>query len=356
MASLDLDRIEVRSGGERRLADVTLSVPDGAFVCVVGGSGSGKSTLLRTIAGLERPAHGTVRLAGRDVTGEAPGTRDVAMVFQEPALLGHLSARRNVSFPLDVRSHDTEETRRRVDAEVRAMHIEELMGRSPGSLSVGERQMVQIARALVRVPSILLLDEPFAALDDALRRRLRAEIAMLQAGYGVTTVMTTNDPVDVEALATMVAVLDQGGLIQFDAADTVRNSPSTLFAAAATGPVSLIDVTVLAESSGYWLVREDPEGGERVRIRAWAPVLAHHVGRTVTMMVRPDDVVIAANGAVPARVERAVPWIDGGVRCSVAGVRITATADPDELSAGDHVGLRIDRYRLFDAATHAAIT
>ncbi len=171
MATVELDRVSLRTGGEWRLDDISVALSDGAFVGLVGGSGSGKTTLLRTIAGLERPTSGTIRIDGDDVTRSAPSERDVAMVFQQPALLGHLSVRRNVSFPLDVRRRDAEEIRRRVDAEVRALHIEELLTRRPNELSHGEQQMVQVARALVRVPRVLLLDEPFAALDEPLRHR-----------------------------------------------------------------------------------------------------------------------------------------------------------------------------------------
>ncbi len=266
------------------------------LVGVVGGSGSGKTSLLRAIAGLDRIDHGRVVLDGRDVTRSAPWDRDVGMVFQSPALIGHLSARRNVSFPLDVRRFTGEEIRRRVDAEVRALHIESLMDREPATLSVGEQQMVQIARALVRVPTVLLLDEPFASLDDRLRRRMRAELAVLQSGYGVTTLMATNDCEDVESLAGTVVVLDDGQLVQVGERATVRRSPRTLLAAVATGPMTTLEMTVSDDQDGFWLLREDPAGGEPVRIRSWSPDLAPHRGRTVTVGVRPEDIEISPSG------------------------------------------------------------
>ena len=356
MASVTLDHVTVGTRKSTRLRDVTLAIDDGLFVGVVGASGSGKTTLLRAIAGLDRAASGSVLIDGRDVTRSAPGERDVGMVFQTAALIGHLSARRNVSFPLDVRRLDAHDIRQRVDAEVRALHIEALMERHPSTLSVGEAQMVQIARALVRVPTVLLLDEPFAALDDSLRRRLRAEISMLQAGYGVTTVMTTNDSDDVQAMVSMLAVLDRGALVQWGSFDAVRRSPATLLAAAATGPISLMDLTVRADGGGFWLEREDAAGGERVRVRAWAPALAGHIGRTVRVGVRPQDVVISATGSVPARVERPLPVHVGGVQCTVAGARVTATdLSGSRPSAGDVVRLRIDHFVLFDPVTDATI-
>ena len=349
MATVDLDHVTVGSGRANRLSDVSLSIADGAFVGVVGASGSGKTSLLRAIAGLDRIAHGRVRLDGHDVTNATPGDRDVGMVFQSPALIGHLSARRNVSFPLDVRRLDSQEIRQRVDAEARALHIDGLMNREPATLSVGEQQMVQIARALVRVPTVLLLDEPFASLDDELRSRMRAEIAMLQSGYGVTTLMATNDSADVEALTERVAVLDEGQLVQFGETTAVRRTPANLLAAVATGPLSLIEMTVTTESRGYWLLREDPAGGELVRIRSWAPGLARHAGTKVTVGVRPEDVEIDAAGTIPAVVERTAQFGAGGISCIVAGSRVMVSPPTSGRPAiGDAVRLRCSHHVVFD--------
>jgi ABC-type sugar transport system ATPase subunit len=356
MATVELADVTVRSGSTTRLSDITLSFPDGAFVGVVGGSGSGKTSLLRAVAGLDRVERGTVRLDGRDVTRAAPGDRDVAMVFQSAALIGHLSARRNVSFPLDIRRIDRDEVDQRVDAEMRAWHIEQLVDRAPSTLSVGEQQMVQIARSLVRVPTVLLLDEPFAALDEQLRRRMRVEIAMLQAGYGVTTVMATNDSADVEALASVVAVLDAGRLVQVDHTAAVRRRPANLLAAVATGPMSLIDMTVISEQRGFWLVREDPAGGELVRIRSWSPSLADHVGQQVTVGLRPEDVEVTDRGSVPAVVAQTAQLGIGGVTCTVAGARVGVGLPAGQRrSVGDEVRLDVLHHVVFDRTTDRTV-
>ena len=352
MAEVELERVTLR---DSRLDDVSLLIPDGAFVGVVGASGSGKSSLLRTIAGLDKPTSGQIRFDDRDVTQVAPGGRDVGMVFQEPALLGHLSVRRNVSFPLDVRRREAEDIRQRVDAEVRALHIEQLLVRRPNTLSHGEQQMVQIARALVRVPHVLLLDEPFAALDERLRHRMRAEIAVLQDGYGVTTLMSTNDPLDVITLTSLLVVLDEGRLVQFGDTAWVRRSPATLLAAAATGSLSLLPMTVTADREGFWLVREDPGGGGLVRVRAWSPALNEYVGSRVTVGVRPDDLVVSDHGAIPAIVERRLPIPVGGVQCAVAGVPVMATTDGADVVAGQRVRLRLDHLAVFDKLTGTTI-
>jgi multiple sugar transport system ATP-binding protein len=334
MAAVDFDHVTVRSGRTTRLDDVTMSIRDGALVAVVGGSGSGKTSLLRAVAGLDHVEGGSIRLGGRDVTRLEPGERDVAMVFQSPVLIGHLSARRNVSFPLDVRRMEVEEIRNRVDAEVRALHIEQLMERDPSTLSVGEQQMVQIARALVRVPTVLLLDEPFASLDDRLQRRMRAEMAVLQSGYGVTTFMATNDCADVEALADVVAVLDDGRLVQVGETAAVRRNPVNLLAAVATGHLSLIEMTVIAEQRGFWLVREDPAGGELVRVRSWSSALGAHVGTTVTVGVRPADVEISRDGQRPGN--RRVGSAPGRRRCHVHRCRRAHVGGGARGSAAGH--------------------
>jgi ABC-type sugar transport system ATPase subunit len=356
MAQVELERVTVITDGSRRLDDLSLVLPDGEFVGVVGESGSGKTTLLRVIAGLERVTTGAIRIGGVDVTRATPGDRDVGLVFQDPALFGHFSVGRNIAFPLEIRRQDAEEIRERVGAEVRALDIENLVLRDPTELSRGEQQIVQIARALVRVPKVLLLDEPFAALDERRRGRLRAEIALLQAGYGVTTLMSTNDPPDVAALATSVVVLAAGRVVQVDRTAVVRRSPATLLAALATGPMAVLDMRVVADGGGYWLVRDDP-GREAVRLRAWTPALAGYVGASVRVGVRPEDVVVAETGSVPAVVERPAVLHPGAVVCLVAGRRVTAMMQPGHASApGEEVRLRVDHHAVFDRVTDLAVT
>jgi len=356
MASLVFDDVSVTIDGTALLDGVSLDVADGEFVGVVGPSGSGKTMLLRATAGLVRTSRGTISFDGVDMTRETPGRRDVGMVFQQAALLPHVSVRRNVAFPLEVRRQTVEEIRRRVDAEVRALHIEELLLRRPDELSYGEQQMVQIARALVRVPRLLLLDEPFASLDEHLRQRMRSEIAMLQAGYGVTTMMTTNDPRDVAALAGSVIVLDRGHVAQVGPTADVRRWPRTLLAAAATGELSTFDATVIAERTGSWLVRNGQRGGPGLRIRAWSPAIAAYDGRRVTVAVRPEDVVAGRSGAVKAVIDRSIPGATVTVQVLAAGARIAAVpATGEALERGDEVGIRFDHVMVFDRSTGAEI-
>lgn len=246
--------------GTEALGGVDLDVGDGELMAVVGVSGSGKTTLLRVIAGLDPVASGSVLMDGRDVTDLDPGSRDVAMVFQFPHLLPHRNVGRNVAFPLEVRRQTVDEIRTRVGAEARALHIETLLERSPNELAAGEAQLVQIARALVRVPRVLLLDEPLARLDAHVRERMRRELRMLQRGYGVTTVLATNDPVEAMAMSDRLAVLDAGRVVQVGPPLEVYRSPVSLLVARLTGPLA---ITVL-EVEGRRVVRAERPDGERL--------------------------------------------------------------------------------------------
>lgn len=282
MASLQLLGVTLLRGATTILSDIDLEVDDGEFVGIVGPSGAGKTMLLRVIAGLERPNAGAVAMNGHDMTGVPPQGRDVAMVFQNPSLLPHRDVRGNVAFPLEVRHETIQKIRTRVDAEARALHIEALLARTPGSLAAGEAQLVQIARAMVRVPSVLLLDEPLTRLDAALRQRMRAELRILQRGYGVTTVFTTNDPVEAMSMPDRLVVLHAGKVVQTGAPLEVYRDPVSLEAAMFTGEIDVSEREVTSDGVGYWLT------GGTGRERAWAPSLAGHVGGRVVLAARPD--------------------------------------------------------------------
>ena len=256
MASVSLTDVSVELGRDAVLDRISLDVDDGTFAAVVGPSGAGKSTLLRVIAGLVKPVSGSIRFGGVDITRVDPADRDIGMVFQTPALLPNRNVGRNVQFPLEIRRATADAIRDRVTAEARALRIEHLLRADPATLSRGEQQLVQIARTMVRTPRVLLLDEPFAPLDEHQRSRMRSEIRMLQRGYAVTTIMATNDPVDAMSLASMVIVLDgtPGRIVQFGTPHEVHDEPATLDVASATGPMWTLPVRVEPDGDGFWLV------------------------------------------------------------------------------------------------------
>ncbi len=356
MVAVTLDHVSVDFESERALHDVTLEVEDGELLAIVGPSGSGKTTLLRAVAGLTEVRSGTVRFDGVDVTRLEPAARNVGMVFQEPALFPHRNVRRNVAFPLEVRHEEAEEIRRRVNAEVRALHLEQLLLRRPGELSRGESQLVQIARAMVRTPALLLLDEPFITLDESLKVRMRAEIGLLQEGYRVTTLMTTNDPADVVSLPHRLAVIEQGRLAQLAPRADVHRSPATLNAAMSTGQMSTIPVTIARDASGFRLVRRHPAGGSDLVLAVGGSGLADRVGERVTLGIRPEDVAIVGVGDLTATVERVVPGSPPTIWCDVAGCNLVMRSPGPSVDVGDTIELRVDRSTLFDETSGYAIT
>lgn len=366
-----LTGVEVALDGRRVLAGIDAVVPDGAFAAVVGPSGSGKSTMLRTVGGLVGVDAGRIRFGEVDVTAAEPRERDVGMVFQAPTLFDHRTVRRNVSFPLELRRETVEAIRQRVDAETRAMHIEHLLTRQPNQLSHGEQQLVQIARTMVRAPRVLLLDEPFAPLDEHLRRRMRTEMRTLQAGYGVTTLMATNDPDDVAAVATHVVVLgpldptaaEHGTgthtVVQAGTPGAVAADPASLDVATALGPLWTIDARVAIDGRGFWLV---PIASPASRLRAWARGLGDRGGAPVVVAFRRGDLVVDPDGAIEAVVDRIVPGATEPLVCRIGrhvvhasfGGEQAASDRPSgsvfDLGRDDPVRLRPERMMVFDPA------
>ncbi|MFK7917123.1 MAG: ABC transporter ATP-binding protein [Ilumatobacter sp.] len=345
MTAVRLDDVSVRLGRQPILDGVDVTIGRGEFAAVIGPSGSGKSTLLRAIAGLVTPEHGRVLFDEVDVTPTKPAQRDIGLVFQSPALLPTRNVRRNVEFPLEIRKETAAVIRDRVGAEVRALHIEHLLERHPSKLSRGEQQLVQIARTMVRTPRLLLLDEPFAPLDEHLRSRMRSEIRLLQQGYGITTLMATNDPTDAMSLATLVIVL--GGfparVVQVGTPADVHDEPASLDIAAGTGPLWQLSVHVEADTDGCWLTSPGA-----LRLRSWAPELVARSGSTVVLGVRTGGLVRDVGGQAIARLERLVPGAVGSLLCRWGNRLVTATGEATSAEIGTDIGLRVEHPLVFD--------
>ncbi|MFK8026030.1 MAG: ABC transporter ATP-binding protein [Ilumatobacter sp.] len=352
MASIDLEHLCVDLDRQRVLHDLNVHIDDGAFVAVVGPSGSGKSTLLRAIAGLVRSSHGTVSFGGVDISRLSAPERDIGMVFQESALLPRRNVRKNVEFPLEIRRATAEAIRDRVNAEVRSLKIEHLLERDPFQLSRGEQQLVQIARTMVRVPKVLLLDEPFAPLDAHLRSRMRAEISLLQKGYGVTTLMATNDPDDAVALASDVVVLgDQPAtVVQSGPPSFVFDDPVSIDTATAMGPLASISTSVRSDGDGFWLERDGA-----ARVRMWPPALRAHLGRDVTLAVRPGALTRDARGDAEVEIVRSVAGSPGTLVCRWGGRMTMASGVAEPGEYGTTHRFRVAQPLVFDPDTGARI-
>jgi sn-glycerol 3-phosphate transport system ATP-binding protein len=315
--AIQLEGVAKHWGDSRALDGITFSAEQGAFVVLLGPSGCGKSTTLRLIAGLDTPTHGTIRIAGRDVTHLPPAARGLSMVFQSYALFPHLSVAENLVFGLRVRKvRDREARLKRVAA---LLGLEPLLARKPSQLSGGQQQRVALGRAIIAEAPVCLMDEPLSNLDAQLRGEMRREIRALQRRLGITMVYVTHDQTEAMTMADRVVLLRAGRIEQVGTPEELYARPATAFTARFIGapPMNLLR-----------LGREDVLTG-----------------------VRPEDMRLAPAGEAraAARVE-AVEYLgaDSLVAASAGGepvvVRVPGRA---AVAAGNEVGIAWD-----DAAEH----
>jgi sulfate transport system ATP-binding protein len=255
---IEARNISKRFGDYLALDDVSVDVPTGSLTALLGPSGSGKSTLLRVIAGLERPDSGVVCLDGEDVTGRPPQKRGVGFVFQHYAAFKHMTVWDNVAFGLKIRRRTRAEIRERVAELLELVQLAGLAKRYPAQLSGGQRQRMGLARALAVDPKVLLLDEPFGALDARVRKELREWLRRLHDETGTTTVIVTHDQEEAMEVADRVAVLNAGRIEQAAPPRELYDAPANEFVMSFVGPVNRLgdafirphDVELLLEPNG----------------------------------------------------------------------------------------------------------
>jgi putrescine transport system ATP-binding protein len=241
MALLEIARTSKHFGATAAVADVSLSVERGAFYALLGPSGCGKTTLLRMIAGFETPDSGRIVIDGVDVTGLPPYARPVNMMFQSYALFPHMDVAGNIAFGLRQERMDRRRIAARVEEMLALVQMAGYARRRPHELSGGQRQRVALARALAKMPKLLLLDEPLAALDRKLRAETRLELVGIQERVGITFLVVTHDQEEALSMATCVAVMDRGRLVQTGAPAEIYERPATRFVANFVGEVNLFE-------------------------------------------------------------------------------------------------------------------
>jgi sulfate transport system ATP-binding protein len=239
--AITLNEISKRYGDAVALDDVSLHVPQGSLTALLGPSGGGKSTLLRVIAGLEKPDTGTVEIDGQDLTNVPVRERGVGFCFQHYAPFRHLTVRRNVAFGLEVRKRPKAEIRARVDELLELVRIGHLADRYPSQLSGGQRQRMALARALAIEPRVLLLDEPFGALDAQVRQQLRVWLRDLHQKISVTTVLVTHDQEEALEVADSLAIIHEGRLEQIGQPAEIYDHPANEFVMQFLGPTTTLD-------------------------------------------------------------------------------------------------------------------
>jgi sulfate/thiosulfate transport system ATP-binding protein len=233
-----LTDVTKRFGDFLAVDNVSLAVEDGSLTALLGPSGSGKSTLLRVIAGLETPDEGTVEISGRDATRLPAQKRGIGFVFQHYAAFKHMTVRDNVAFGLKVRRRPKAEITDKVDELLRIVGLDGYQARYPAQLSGGQRQRMALARALAVEPSVLLLDEPFGALDAKVRAELRSWLRRLHDEVHVTTVLVTHDQEEAMEVADLIAVMNEGRIVQVGAPRDLYERPANDFVMEFLGPVT----------------------------------------------------------------------------------------------------------------------
>jgi sulfate/thiosulfate transport system ATP-binding protein len=243
MSGITVVEVSKRFNGFTALSDVSVAIPEGSLTALLGPSGSGKSTLLRVIAGLEQPEAGRVLLGGEDVTSKPARVRGVGMVFQHYAAFKHMNVWENVAFGLTVRKRPRAEIKQRVHELLELVQLEGLAKRYPTQLSGGQRQRMALARALAVEPRVLLLDEPFGALDARVRKELRAWLRRLHDEVHVTTIIVTHDQEEAMEVAGQIVLLNEGRVEQVGSPRELYESPANEFVMSFVGPVNRLGET-----------------------------------------------------------------------------------------------------------------
>ncbi len=344
----NLTKIYEESSGDDTVAvsNLNLEVEDGQFLVLVGPSGCGKTTTLRSLAGLEEVTEGSIKLNEKDITGQTPRERDIAMVFQNYALYPHMTVEENIGFPLKFTTDlSKSEIKKRVDETASMLGIKDLLHNKPGQLSGGQQQRVALGRAIIRQPQAFLFDEPLSNLDAKLRTDMRAEIIRLQRELGVTSVYVTHDQEEAMTMGDLIAVMNEGVLQQVGTPDEVYNHPTNLFVAGFIGSPSMNFLKMeLTETNGaiHFRAQNDPD----FELELDGSTIDEddlQEGATYTLGIRPENVQIVHDASREGedRVYKAIVDVieplgsDNFLRVYVAGqerwiARTDASYYPDE--------------------------
>jgi multiple sugar transport system ATP-binding protein len=332
MADVHIKGVTKAFGEHIAVDTLDLHVADGEFVVLLGPTGAGKTTTLRLIAGLERPDTGSIHIGGRDATMLSPAERDTAFVFQQYSLYPHLSVFDNLAFPLrsPARRLSEDAVRRRVEEVAKMVRIDHKLSNRSTKLSGGEMQRVAIGRALVRKPSIYLMDEPLSSLDAKLRADLRLELKRIQAEVGATMLYVTHDQIEAMTMADRIGILADGVLVQIGTPRTIYSEPANLHVAARLGQpaINLLPTGLLPDG-------DMPAG-------------------TKTIGARTEHLSIGK--ALNGHADGVVDWVEhlgdqNHLHVSVGTKKLVTLTDPDtQLEKGDKVIIRYRTPLFFDQA------
>ncbi|MFT4267495.1 MAG: ABC transporter ATP-binding protein [Xenophilus sp.] len=342
--TVELDQIHHRYAGSVAVESVSLQIRAGELVALLGPSGCGKTTLLRIVAGLMRQSGGSVRIGGEGVDALPTNERGAGIVFQNYALFPHMTVEANVAYGLRARGVAAAGARAAARQMLELVRMSAFGQRYPRELSGGQQQRVALARTLAVKPKVLLLDEPFAALDKNLRLDMQIEVRRIQRELGITTVLVTHDQEEAMSMADRIAVMHAGRVEQFDTPEAVYDRPATLFVATFIGTANLLPGRMARQEGAGYAV--DCEGGGHLALPLARP--CSRAG-AVVLATRPEHLALGqpAADALPAQVEMVLPLgpslvyelrLAGGASVKVTQPR---TAEQPRFAAGDAVGLRL---------------
>lgn len=350
MVQVVFEKVRKSFGATVAIPCLDLRIGSGEFVSLLGPSGCGKTTTLRMLAGLEQTSSGSIRIGDRDVVDLAPAARDIAMVFQSYALYPHMTVAENICYPLKKRGVAKAERATKLADVAALLQLGPLLDRKPKQLSGGQQQRVALGRALVRDPSVFLLDEPLSNLDAALRAHMRAELIELHRRLGKTMVYVTHDQLEAMTMSTRIAVMRDGVLQQFAPPAEIYNHPANAFVAGFIGtPAMTLADGLLVREADKAIVRA---GALAIDLpQALAASLPAATPSAITVGIRPEDVAVGA-GPWAARVRLVEPiGHETIVFLDADGLSLTARVTGSAaLHAGETVAfdLRRDRLHLFD--------
>ncbi|MBR6897150.1 MAG: sn-glycerol-3-phosphate ABC transporter ATP-binding protein UgpC [Lachnospiraceae bacterium] len=355
MAELSLQHLDkIYDNKVQAVYDFNMDIKDGELIVLVGPSGCGKSTTLRMVAGLEDITHGKLLLDGKDITAAPPKDRDMAMVFQNYALYGHMTIYENMAFSLTLRKENRNVIHKKVLAAAEILDLTSQLNKKPSQLSGGQRQRVAMGRSIVRNPKLFLFDEPLSNLDAKLRGSTRREILLLHKRLNATMLYVTHDQTEALTLADRIVCMSMGHVQQIGTPLELYDNPANLFVASFIGlpPMNFFDVTVVNGTLAGPNFNIELDAAQKKTLEAYQ-------GKMITLGVRPENVT--ENGTVPVKVSKNEnlgmnTLVHGHIDNTTPQVRITAKFRGwCDYKDGDIVKVGFNRMHFFDKETGEAI-
>ena len=362
MGSISMKNMKkIYPGNVVAVQEFNLEIEDKEFIILVGPSGCGKSTTLRMIAGLEDISEGELYIGDKLMNDVAPKDRDIAMVFQNYALYPHMTVYKNMAFGLTLRKMPKQEIKQKVEEAAKILGIEHLLERKPKALSGGQRQRVALGRAMVRNPSVFLLDEPLSNLDAKLRNQMRAEISKLHRNLGTTFVYVTHDQTEAMTMGDRIVVMKDGYIQQIDTPQKLYNEPCNLFVAGFIGSpqMNFINGTIIKTENGF---AAEFAGHRIILPESKHKELEAFKGKEVVLGIRPEDMAISHDS--PEAIEMKIDLVElmGAemyLHCDLSDSKFTVrTPVVDGCKADNLISFVINTQKLhiFDKETEMVIS